>query len=294
MVMDGSNATRKMTRRFFLRGAIAATLGAVAAAAGGTGYALALEPAWLVVEHIAVRVRDLPPPLHGLTLAHLSDLHRGPYTSSGQIRAAVQKTNTLSPDLIVLTGDYVFQSADYATSCSDELAALRAPLGVYAIPGNHDHWTNIGTVTAQLSAAGLTVLRNQSRLLDVKGAALWVAGVDDVMEGHDDLQATLAAVPPGQPVLLLVHEPDFADEAARTGHQILLQLSGHSHGGQIRLPLLGPPFLPPLGRKYPAGLQAIRGASWQVYTSRGIGVISPPFRFNCRPEVALITLLSSL
>jgi predicted MPP superfamily phosphohydrolase len=88
-----------------------------------------------------------------------------------------------------------------------------------------------------------------------------------------------------------VHEPDFADEAARTSHHILLQLSGHSHGGQINLPLLGPPLLPPLGQNYPAGLQTVRGTSWQVYTSRGVGVISPPLRLNCRPEVALITLV---
>jgi hypothetical protein len=161
---------------------------------------------------------------------------------------------------------------------------------VYAIAGNHDYWTDIDTVVAELGAAGLTFLRNQSHPLGVRGGSIWLAGVDNVTERRHDLEATLANVPPGEPVLLLVHEPDFADKAASSPHHILLQLSGHSHGGQVNLPLLGRPILPPLGERYPAGLKAVRGASWQVYTSRGVGVIFPPVRFNCRPEVALITL----
>jgi predicted MPP superfamily phosphohydrolase len=124
----------------------------------------------------------------------------------------------------------------------------------------------------------------------VGGSPLWLAGVDDVWEQHHDLGAALAAVPRGEPVLLLVHEPDFADQAARSAHRIFLQLSGHSHGGQVNLPFYGPLVLPWLGRKYPAGLRTVAGSALQVYTSRGIGVIAPPLRFNCRPEVARLTL----
>jgi predicted MPP superfamily phosphohydrolase len=171
------------------------------------------------------------------------------------------------------------------------LSALRAPLGVFAIPGNHDYWTHIGTVLNELRSAGLTVLRNSSYRLEPRGAPLWLVGIDDVWERHDDLAAGLAGVPTDEPVLLLVHEPDFADMAARVPHRIFLQLSGHSHGGQVRLPLLGSPILPWLGRRYPAGLQEVPESALQVYTSRGIGVIEPPVRVNCRPEVAVLTLV---
>jgi predicted MPP superfamily phosphohydrolase len=167
---------------------------------------------------------------------------------------------------------------------------------VYAVPGNHDYWTDIDQVAAELGAAGLTLLRNESRRLeaaDGADAALWLVGLDDVMERHHDLEAALAGVPVDEPVLLLVHEPDFADEAARAPHHLVLQLSGHSHGGQVNLPILGRPVLPWLGRKYPAGLRSVTGSGLQVYTNRGIGLIAPPLRFNCRPEVTLLTLVDS-
>ncbi|MGD2207484.1 MAG: metallophosphoesterase [Anaerolineae bacterium] len=287
-------ADRRVTRRRFLRWALSVPLGAAALAAGGLGYAYALEPDWLTVERVQVRVRELPPTLDGLTVAHLSDLHWGAYTGPREVRGAVQKVNALLPDLVVLTGDYVLGSAEYATPCARELSALRAPLGVFAIPGNHDYWTDIDVVADQLRAAGLPLLRNAAHRLEISdGQPLWLVGVDDVWERHHDLGAALDGVPLDEPVLLLVHEPDFADEVARASHRILLLLAGHSHGGQVNLPLLGRPILPWLGRKYPAGLRAVPGSTLQVYTSRGIGVIAPPVRFNCRPEVALLTLTHS-
>jgi len=279
----------RCNRRTFLRGALGAGLMA-ATGACGVAYTLALEPGWLAVERVTVRIPGLPPDLEGLKLAHLSDLHWGLYTGQKEIRAAVETANNLAPDLVLLTGDYVLGNAKYAQPCARELAALSAPLGVFAIPGNHDYWTDIGVVAADLRAAGLELLRNSSRRLTVAGTYLWLAGVDDVWEGHDDLDAALAGVPPGEPVLLLVHEPDFADQAARSPHRILLQCSGHSHGGQVNLPLIGPPVLPWLGQRYPAGLQRVPGSTLQVYTNRGIGVTVPPVRLNCRPEVTLLTL----
>jgi len=287
MAMKGTHA---LSRRQFLRLALGLPLGAAMVAAGGVGYAYGLEPDWLAVERVTVHVPGLPPALDGLRIAHLSDLHWGPYTAQREVRAAVEKANALAPDLIALTGDYVLYSADHARPCAHELAALRAPLGVYAVPGNHDYWTDIEVVTAQLRAAGLSLLRNAAHRLEVNGAALWLAGVDDVWERHHDLEATLVSVPLDEPVLLLVHEPDFADEVVRAPHRLVLQLSGHSHGGQVNLPLLGRPILPWLGQRYPAGLQAVPGSALQVYTNRGIGVTAPPLRFNCRPEVTLLTL----
>lgn len=261
-----------------------------ATGACGVAYTLALGQGWLAVEWVTVRIPGLPPGLEGLNLAHLSDLHWGPYTGQKEVQAAVALANAQAPDLIVLTGDYVLGSAKYAQPCSRELAALSAPLGVFAIPGNHDYCTDIGVVAADLRAAGLRLLRNASHRLEIEGTPLWLTGVDDIWEGHDDLDAALTVVPLGEPVLLLVHEPDFADLAARSPHRILLQCSGHSHGGQVNLPLIGPPVMPWLGQKFPAGLQRVPGSTLQVYTNRGIGVTVPPVRFNCRPEVTLLTL----
>lgn len=288
-----SNPPSQLSRRKFLRWTLGTGLATAAAGAAGVGYVYAIEPDWLAVERVTVHAAGLPPALEGLTIAQLSDFHWGPYSGLREVRAAVERANALSPDLIVLTGDYVLSSAEYAAPCAHELAALRAPLGVLAIPGNHDYWTDIGEVTAQLRAAGLTLLRNASHRLEVNGFPLWLVGLDDVWERHHDLDAALAGVPQGEPALLLAHEPDFADEAARSPHRILLQLSGHSHGGQVNLPLLGRPILPWLGQKYPAGLRTVPGSALQVYTSRGIGVIAPPVRFNCRPEVTLLTLVRS-
>jgi hypothetical protein len=265
-------------------------LAMVATGVSGVGYAIGIEPDWLAVERVTVAVPDLAPALEGLKVAHLSDLHWGAYTGQKEISAAVRKANALSPDLIALTGDYVLWSADYAAPCARELAALRAPLGVFAVPGNHDYWTDINVVTAQLGVAGVTMLRNSAHWLGATGVPLWLVGVDDVSEHHHDLDAAFATVPPGEPVLLMVHEPDLADEVARLPHQVLLQLSGHSHGGQVNLPLLGRLVLPELAQRYPAGLQSVPGSALRVYTSRGIGLINPTVRFNCRPEVALLTL----
>jgi predicted MPP superfamily phosphohydrolase len=279
-----------MSRRTFLRWTLGAGLLMAAAGAGGAGYTYAVEPSWLTVERVVVSLQDLPPALEGLRIGHLSDLHWGPYIGQPEVRAAVEAANALAPDLVVLTGDYVLASSAYAAPCARELAELSAPLGVFAIPGNHDYWTDIDVVTAQLGAVGLTLLRNTSQRLEVGAAPLWLAGVDDVWERHDDLAATLDPIPPAEPVLLLVHEPDFADRAGRSPHRILLQLSGHSHGGQVNLPLLGRPILPWLGQRYPAGLQSVPGSTLQVYTNRGVGLIAPPVRFCCRPEVTLLTL----
>ncbi len=281
-----------ISRRAFVRWSLGATLAAVSVGAGGAAYAGLVEPRWLAVEQLAVHVPDLPDALVGLAIGHLSDLHCGPYTGPEQVRAAVQAVNSLAPDLVAVTGDYVLGSAGYARACAAELAALRAPFGVFAVAGNHDHWTDIATVRSEMEAAGLAWLSNSAVRLAVRGTYLWLAGLDDATERKDDLDAALAGIPGDEPVLLLVHEPDLADQVARAPRRIVLQLSGHSHGGQVNLPVLGRPVLPWLAQKYPAGLYTVAGSRLQVYTSRGVGVIAPPLRLNCRPEVALLRLQS--
>ena len=129
---------------------------------------------------------------------------------------------------------------------------------------------------------------NASVRMETGDEAWWLCGVDDVWSGDPDLAAALTGVPETSFKILLCHEPDFADSAARKS--ISLQLSGHSHGGQVRLPLVGAPILPYLGRKYPIGLQAVEGSNLRVYTNVGLGVIFPPVRFNCWPEVTHLTL----
>jgi len=217
-------------------------------------------------------------------VAFLSDLHRGDSVPLSHIARAVDLAGETQADLILLGGDYITGSAAFISSCAEELGRLYAPAGVYGCLGNHDHWTDPEIVAGELAERGVRVLRNEG--LEV-APGLWLAAVDDVWERQADLDAALAKAPVGAKVVLLAHEPDFADVVAADG-RVALQLSGHSHGGQACLPLLGPPVLPYLARRYPAGLYRV--GPMQLYVTRGVGVVTPPVRFNCRPEVAVLTL----
>jgi hypothetical protein len=186
-------------------------------------------------------------------------------------------------------------SARYAASCADALAPLRAPNGIFAILGNHDYWTGeVSIVRRALARRGVELLVNRAVRLGQRGVDWWLCGVDDIWAGAPDLHAAIAGVPQRAFRVLLCHEPDFADVSA--GQGVPLQLSGHSHGGQVIVPGVGPlrAVLPRHGRKYPLGLQRVENSQTMVYTNVGLGVISlpylPPMRFNCPPEVTLITL----
>ncbi len=266
-------------------------LGGVALAGGGTAaYARYVEPQRLAVEQVELAIAGLPAPLLGLRVVQLSDLHLGPLVPPEHVRAAVDLALALRPDLFVLTGDFVTRGipADLPT-LGAELSRLAAPLGVLGCLGNHDHRTDPAAVADAAERAGVRVLRNESAMVERDGARLFVAGVDDVYEQEDDLGRALAGVPPDGVALLLAHEPDFADEAAEDP-RVKAQLSGHSHGGQVKLPGVRR-ILPPLGRKYPEGLYEVGGL--RLYTTRGVGVISPGIRLNCPPEVTLLTLAAA-
>ena len=271
----------------FCAGLAVAASGVLLAGAGVAGYSFEIEPRWLALERVRVALPPSARALHGLRIAQLSDLHYGPFTGLSEITRAVDMALALAPDLIVLTGDYVTGQANHATALVPVLKRLSAPLGTFAILGNHDHWTDAAEVAAHLRAAGLRLLNNEAVRFPWKGGGFWLAGVDDVWEQQADLPRALVPVTPGEPVILLAHEPDFADTAAHYG--VALQLSGHSHGGQVRLPGMRPPVLPYLARKYPLGLQRV-GELW-LYTNRGIGTSPPAMRFNCRPEVTLLDLV---
>jgi predicted MPP superfamily phosphohydrolase len=260
-------------------------VGAVSLLSGGV-YITKIEPRWIEIVRVDVPIRGLPTPLQGFTIVQLSDFHVGPYVKAEDVHRSVEIANKLDPDLVVLTGDYVSGSAQHSAACARELAALKAERGVRAILGNRDFRHGAAMVAANLRQAGLDVLRNEHRWLKVGGADLYLVGIEDVWLGKPDLEAALDGVPQGAPTVLLAHEPDFADQATR--HNVTLQLSGHSHGGQVRLPFVGAPVLPYLARKYPYGLRRV-GEMW-LYTNRGIGLIAPPVRFLCRPEITLLRL----
>jgi predicted MPP superfamily phosphohydrolase len=273
-------------RRRFLRGGV---IGGAALLGGGTLWSIFGERTWLTVQRVAVPLLSLPPALDGFRICHLSDLHRGPFISEAQIRQSAQMAMGLKPDLIVLTGDHISLKAKYARSCASALSSLSAPHGVYGVLGNHEYWTEeVRRVRDAFEDAGVVTLVNRSLQMDAGGADWWLCGLDDAWAGTPDLDRTLTGVPDDAFKVLLCHEPDFADEMAKRG--IPLQLSGHSHGGQVRLPGLGPVRLPYMAYRYPYGLQRVGTSDTLVYTTAGVGVTPPPIRINCRPEVALLTL----
>src|SRR5438067_3535962 len=245
---------------------------------------------------IEISLSRLAPSWDGFRIAQLSDFHYDDFFSITPIRKAIEIVNRLNPDLVVLTGDVVTsQMCKYRNSsgsrlakmmeaCAQLVAQLRSALGILAVLGNHD--LHADHVTAILESHGISVLRNRSVFIERNGKRIWLSGVEDILAGKPDLKLALKSVPPHDPVIHLAHEPDWADYVAR--YPVDLQLSGHSHGGQIRLPLIGVPYLPPLARKYPQGLYRIGPLA--LYTNSGIGTIDIPMRLNCRPEVTLITL----
>jgi predicted MPP superfamily phosphohydrolase len=278
-------------RRKFIR--LAATAGVAALAVDS----MLLEPNRPRIVRMEIALRRWPARLAGFTVALLSDFHYDPYFSVHPLRSAIGMVNRLHPDLIVLTGDFVSvpwfgdpaTGAAAAEPCAQLLRQMQAPHGLWAVMGNHDVFSDPDRVTSALRAVGIQVLSNQSVPIERDGARFWLGGLDDVMGGAADLDTTLHNVPADEPRILLVHEPDYADQVAR--YPVDLQLSGHSHGGQVRLPFLRPLYLPDLARKYIWGLYQIGGLT--LYTNPGLGTVGVPVRMNCPPEITMLTLRRS-
>lgn len=271
----------KLTRRGFLKWVGGAALGGLA----GVGYVTQVEPEWLVVERQTIQLPNLPAALDGYKIVQLSDFHLYPFATLDLMQRTVQRTNALEPDLVVLTGDYVLETAASIFDLAPELAKLNPRHGIFAVLGNHDHWTDAAVVKQGLMAQGIELLHNKGALLN--DSQLFLAGVDDLWSGEPDIGSALAGWRAGIPTLLLAHEPDFADDFLLDG-RIQLQLSGHSHGGQVRVPGLGPIVLPRYAQKYHNGLYQV--GQGQVYVNRGIGVVDPAVRLNCPPEITEIVL----
>jgi uncharacterized protein len=281
------------TRRQFLYTGAAAVAGLTAL--GTDGY---LESYNLQLKKIEIPLYRLPHQFDGFTIVQLSDFHYEEEFSAFPIRRSVELVNSLHPDLVVFTGDFVTvpmfrfgsqaarASANAVFPCAAVLSHIKSRMGSFAILGNHDAYSNPALVASGLRAHGIPLLKNSCVPIELSGARFWLAGIDDALEGQPDLGAAIEKIPTGEPIILLAHEPDFADEAALTA--VDLQLSGHSHGGQIWIPGLGAPWLPPLARNYPRGFYKIQ--NMVLYTNVGIGTIRAPIRINCIPEVTHITL----
>jgi predicted MPP superfamily phosphohydrolase len=246
------------------------------------------EPYRLTIEHHQIYLRRLPRELDGFRIVQLSDIHHSTFTSSEIIERAVRTASNLQPDIIALTGDYISKNREYAAPCAELLGRLRARHGVYAVLGNHDHWTDASLITDLFRAEGMTVLVNQGIRFEKNGAAFWLAGVDDTMVGLEDLSLALAGSRADEMKLLLAHNPIVLRRAARAG--VDLVLSGHTHGGQVSLR----PERSASGRPRRRVLKGlVREGETQIYVTRGLGTVVLPVRFGCPPEVSLLELRCS-
>lgn len=273
-----------ISRRKFLK--CAGLLGG-AVVAGSVIDALAIEPHWFEVTQRTIRVANLPGAWDGVRIAQITDMHIGRNSTLDHARQIVDMCNDLQPDIIALTGDYVSRADAITNALVEVLRDLRAKSGKFAVLGNHDYWTNAHRVVASLKSAGISLLNNAHHILTRNGEKLCIAGVDDLFSQNTDAAKALAGVDPKICRILLCHNPDYA-EMLPAQVRVDLMLSGHTHGGQVCLPLIGPLILPIEFKKYAQGL--VQGPRCPVYISRGLGMVTIPVRFNCRPELPLITL----
>jgi hypothetical protein len=288
IVADPPLAEQKklLSRRNFILGS----------AAGG----LALYSGAIARHEISVVPRDvalakLPDAFHGYRIAQISDIHFDEYTEPSFVRRVVGEVNRLAPDLVLLTGDYISNSplgqnfaAGAMLRCAEALRELACPLR-FAVMGNHDSILGPPQIRAGLATASIPLLFNQHVAIERNGQRLWLAGIADPLSNKPDLGLAVPASPDG-PVLLMCHAPDYADNvlAHPRGALVDLMLAGHSHGGQVRLPIVGALHRVDGGRKYVQGL--FRLGQMQLYVNRGIGTVGLPFRLNCPPEITLLTL----
>ncbi len=280
-----------ISRRQFLT----LSAGSTASAVLGAAHAFAIEPRFsLNVKHWSITHPDWPQSARPLRIAILTDIHAvEPWMPVSRIAAIVRHTNALKPDLTVLLGDYVcalrrrFCSAIVpVASWVDALKGLRAPLGVYAVLGNHDHWSrNAPSIRREFKEAGIRLLENAAIPLKRDGRRIWLAGLGDQLEKRDDLRGTLRRIGGGEPAILLAHEPYIFKSVPE---RITLTLSGHTHGGQVYVPFVGRPALPPRLAGYAYG--HIEDNGRHLVVSSGLGVTAFPVRFLVPPEIGLVTL----
>jgi len=241
----------------------------------------------LTVEEVTIEIDRLPAKLDGFRIVHLSDIHHSRFTGLDHISNAVATANHLKPDIVFLTGDYVSHDPEYIAPVAEVLSGLESEFGTHACLGNHDHWTDADLVTHLLRGEGISVLINEGFRFEGRDASFWICGVDDYMAGKTDVAAALKGSFPDEMKVLLAHNPVIFRQAVRA--EIDLTLSGHTHGGQIKMRDPERRLLP--RRKLSSGLH--RRNESQIYITRGIGTVVVPARYQCPPEISLLELRTS-
>ncbi|MGB8644008.1 MAG: metallophosphoesterase [Anaerolineae bacterium] len=248
------------------------------------------EARCITLTRMSLTVDNLPRPFEGLKLAFLTDFHSGPTTPADFLKRVVDETNRENPDVVLLGGDYITLELAYLSEIGEALRRLHAPLGVYGVLGNHDYWQDANAVHHMLETAGVVDVTNAGRWLHRENSRIRIAGIGDLWEDLPDLHTAVGGAHETEPVILLSHNPDYAMELQDP--RVKVVLSGHTHGGQICLPKIGPVITnSKYGKRVASG--HVQFDSFQVYTSRGLGTVVAPFRYNCPPEVAVFTLRGS-
>lgn len=251
------------------------------------------EPKEFKIETVRINLQRLPQAFSGFRIVQISDLHMGGWMNYERLQQVADLVTAQSPDVLIITGDFLKGSSFTEASkqgikdLTRVLEPLAAAIPSFAVLGNHDYHTNPDAIRQMLRVCRVTDLTNTVFRISRDGKSLNLCGVDDVRHGEVRLNDVLAQLDQDSPAILLVHEPDFADTSSATG-RFDLQISGHSHGGQIVLPFYGPPVLPLSGRKYPSGLYRV-GTMLQ-YTNRGVGMDRLALRINCPPEITVFEL----
>jgi predicted MPP superfamily phosphohydrolase len=261
---------------------------------GGSIYSTLIEPLWFDVLQIPITLSRLPKAFSGFRILQISDIHAGEQFMPGHLGEVVGKILELKPDIVLITGDFVDSSPvmteEFLEETEDLLAQISASIPVFAVMGNHDHWWGVSRVRNMLQKAGVKELANDFFTIQKDEDMLHICGVDDFYVREANLEPILSHLPQAGCAILMAHEPDFADKSSVSG-RFDLQVSGHSHGGQVVIPFVGPLVLPNYGRKYPSGFYKV-GEMIQ-YTNRGLGMVFPYLRFLCRPEITVFTLNSA-
>ncbi|MDQ0214824.1 putative MPP superfamily phosphohydrolase [Oikeobacillus pervagus] len=285
---------KKISRRSFFKKIAFSSLTLFSLSYGGYFYARFIEPRRLDITEIEIEHTLIPPSFQGMKILQFSDTHIGFQYDPAMLLNHVETINSLQPDIVLFTGDLLDEPNQYddIEKIISILKMIKAPFGKFAIYGNHDHG-GYGTDIYErvMRNSGFTLLKNESKVISmIDQSKIYIAGVDDLILGKPDIHATLRSIPNEQFTILLAHEPDFANQLPK--HRIHLQLSGHSHGGQIRLPFIGALYTPPYAEKYQDGQYYIPLQKMTLYVNRGIGTTRLPFRFLAVPEITIFTLTS--
>ncbi|KRE97094.1 hypothetical protein ASG89_30020 [Paenibacillus sp. Soil766] len=281
-----------LSRRSFLKHSLLA-VGSLGILAGVSGaYGIFGEPNWIQTTTVKLSYKRYPASFTGMRIVQFSDTHISKYYGISHLTRLVKLLQQQEPDILVFTGDlFDSRQGQISDDVIPVLSQLQAAYGKFAVLGNHDLRMDAERITEVLEKSGFKVLVNESQRISRGDESIRIVGVDEMFHGNPNLPLALQGIDREEFVLLLAHEPDFADLASK--YPIDLQLSGHSHGGQIRIPWYGSVFTPDLGQKYSMGLYNFDDSEFHVYTNRGIGTTLLPIRFNCRPEITVFVLESN-